>query len=436
MPETLLLDEEQRTEVPAQEPPAEPPKKKGLRHPVYWLCFALLCVFLVTKWLAFGSRSLSDSYLDKLQAPMANAISKITYLCPVPIYELVTAAAVLLGFAVLVLLILLIFLRKKAGYRKFMSALLRIVLVIVVICFAESEIFDRRMMSSSVLGHTDYTAHEHDLAEVCTVYNDYIAAVNELVPLVDRDENHHYIRPTAEEIRAELVGGRKRLQGEFQRFTIDPPDKKTSLLSPFLDAYGISAYTVSPSMEIVFNEKYEHNSTFPSIYAHEFSHFCGYWREDEANYLGFRLCMACDDPDIRYAGLLDLYYYMCTALDEAYFGTSDESQWDHDTPEYNAFCDTLTDFTDLDTLYLFLCDRAGKYKLYHELHEEEVVVDEKPAFTELPDSVKDVVSDVSQSHWEGLQDMLGAHYYDGVMQLIFDDYTEGVKQPFTHAGEK
>ena len=399
----------------------EPPEKKRLRHPVYWTCFALLCVFLLIKWLAYSSQSLSDRYLNNLTPKMDSAISRITYLCPLPIYELTMFAAILGGFVLVVLLILLIFLRKKAGYRKFMGALMRIVLVIAVICFAESEIFDRRMLSSSVLGHPDYEAHEHTLEEVCALYNQYIADINETIVLVDRDENHHLIRPDKETVRAELSVSRQKLQGEFSRFQIDPPDEKTSLMTPYLDTFGTSAYTVSPSMEIVFSEIYENHATFASVYAHEFSHFCGYWREDEANYLAYRLCMASDNPNIRYAALMDLFYYVSEALDQAYFGTTDESQMDQYTPEYNAFCDTLTQFTDPETLFLFICDRSGNYKLYHELREEEVVVDEKPEVGTLPDAVAEIVTDAADSHWENLQDKLGAHYYDGVVQLLLDE---------------
>ena len=109
MSDTLLLEQAPQTDAPAGEQPApgEPPKKKGLRHPVYWLLFLVLCVFLVIKWLAFGSRSLSDAYLDKLQAPLDSLLSRVSYLCPLPVYELACFAAILIGIVTLVLLIVL-----------------------------------------------------------------------------------------------------------------------------------------------------------------------------------------------------------------------------------------------------------------------------------------------------------------------------------------
>ena len=392
------------------------PKKRRLHLTKYWIFLICFAVF----WLIAGLLSLSqtccDWFLDHIHPYMAAGISKATYLIPVPLYELACFAALLAGVLLVIFLILLIFLRKKPKYRRFTANYVKTLLVIAVAVAGGLFLFDNSLQNSSVLGRQDYTAKEHSQAEVKALWNWFVTNVNELQEQVRRDENHHFIRPTAEEIRADLAVTRKRISGEYQRFQVDAPDEKTSLVSGWLGSYGIAAYTVSPSMEIVCRDRTEDRNYFASVYAHEYSHFVGYWREDEANFLGFLLCYMSDDPNIRYAGFMDIYNYTAQTLNESYFGTKNSDEWDYEDPGYLEYCKDLVDFDSV----LFICDRAGNYKLYHEQQGEENVVDEHREYAELPESLAKVASDLGNQHWESLHVQLGAHYYDGVTQLIMD----------------
>ncbi|MBR6782531.1 MAG: DUF3810 domain-containing protein [Clostridia bacterium] len=54
--------------------------------------------------------------------------------------------------------------------------------------------------------------------------------------------------------------------------------------------------------------------TLPYTAAHEMAHQRGIAREDEANFMAFLVCIASDDPYVRYSGYLNAYEYVASAL--------------------------------------------------------------------------------------------------------------------------
>lgn len=54
--------------------------------------------------------------------------------------------------------------------------------------------------------------------------------------------------------------------------------------------------------------------TLPFTVAHEMAHQRGISREDEANFIAFLVCIASNDPYIRYSGYLSVYEYTSSAL--------------------------------------------------------------------------------------------------------------------------
>ena len=393
------------------------PEKRRFRLTKFRVFLLLFCAFWLIIYLLSYSQRVCDFMLDHVQPYAAAVISKVTYLIPVPLFELAIIAAVLFGAVLLVMLILLIFLRKKPKYRRAALYAVRTAVVIVITVVGMLQPFENSLQHSSVLGHSDYEAGLHSQEDVKKLWNWFVTNVNQLAGEVRRDENYHFIRPTAEEIRADLAVTRQRVSERYQRFQVDAPDEKTSLFSGWLGSYGIAAYTVTPTMEIVFRDRTEDRNYFASVYAHEFSHFVGYWREDEANFLGFLLCDVSDNPNIRYAGYMDILNYVSSAFNTSYFGTSDEEQWVYDDA-YDEYCKDLVDF---DNYILFICDRAGNYKPYHKQQGEENVVDEQREYAQVPDAVAQIASDLGEQHFANLKEQLGPHYYDGVAQLIMDE---------------
>ena len=57
--------------------------------------------------------------------------------------------------------------------------------------------------------------------------------------------------------------------------------------------------------------------TVVNTVAHEFAHQRGIIREDEANFMAFAVCIGSDNPYIKYAGYLNMYEYVVSALYDA-----------------------------------------------------------------------------------------------------------------------
>ena len=85
--------------------------------------------------------------------------------------------------------------------------------------------------------------------------------------------------------------------------------------------------------------------TLPYTAAHELAHQRGIAREDEANFLAFLVCIASEDPYIRYSGYLNLYEYVASALYSAdpdrYFAVLDtiDEAMRQELIAYSAFFD-------------------------------------------------------------------------------------------------
>ena len=95
---------------------------------------------------------------------------------------------------------------------------------------------------------------------------------------------------------------------------------KRLLFNRLYSAVGVSGFVGPFCSEIQINEDIPPRQ-FPVVYAHELSHLLGVSNEAEANYWGYRACMASSDPQIRYAALQSLLPYVLrnarTALPEA-----------------------------------------------------------------------------------------------------------------------
>lgn len=95
----------------------------------------------------------------------------------------------------------------------------------------------------------------------------------------------------------------------------------------YMEIVGIfTPYTVEANVNV-------HTSDFdiPFAACHELAHISGFMREDEANFLAYRACLASDDPFFRYSGTLTAYIHASNAL------------YSKDGSRYWAVADSLDD---------------------------------------------------------------------------------------------
>ncbi len=87
-------------------------------------------------------------------------------------------------------------------------------------------------------------------------------------------------------------------------------------ISPLMTYTHISGVYTMFTGEANLNTNYP-DYVIPFTAAHELAHQRGIARENEANFIAFLVCVASDDPYIRYSGYVNMYEYVLNALNSA-----------------------------------------------------------------------------------------------------------------------
>lgn len=397
------------------------PEPKKRRHG-FRIFLGILILLEAAVILAVQFQKISDIYAGEIVPRLSTAIGGFISRILTAVCEICVAAGICLGTLLLMMLILLIFLRKHEKYRKVTLCGVRIALVIAVLAAGGELRYNTVRRTSSPV----WTPQTHEFDELTALWNYTITQINTLSTQVDRDENYHLIRRSDEEIRAVIDASRRKLSAQFPRFALaEPPVPKTSVFSAVVTKFGDSAYYIEPWHETVFTIRTQNRSYYPATYAHEYSHYSGYYREDEANLFGLLLCTESDDLNIQYAAWLDIMNRVWNAVEKEYFGTDDPTPAQLDDPAYQEYCAATVDYD----LWLTVGDRSGDYTMFHQERGEENVVDERRPEPELPEAAANIVQKQGERHFTNLKKELGAHYYDGVVQLMLDYYADRL-EPF------
>lgn len=141
--------------------------------------------------------------------------------------------------------------------------------------------------------------------------------VNEMNALLDEiefDENGTSVMPySRRELNRKLNEAYKTVSARYPFISSLKSNVKGILLSEAL------TYTHLSGVYTYFTGEANVNTNFPTSVvayttAHEMAHQRGIGREDEANFVAFLVCMASDDPYIRYSGYYEMFKYLINAL--------------------------------------------------------------------------------------------------------------------------
>lgn len=397
-----------------QKAPAAEKKPKQRKKIGFWIAAAVLCVLIMLTDLILRQQSASDWYVRYTVPSLSSWVGGLFSMIPVPVSEIVLAAAAVFIVLTVLFLISLIFLYKRAGYRKFVWGCVKTVTIFALLVGFYEVRYQTAMMHSTPVSEPQL----HDFDELTAMWNYTVKQLNTLCAEAERDANHHLVRRSDAEIQAAIDTARQKLHAEYPNFAAKPPLPKTSLFSAVVTNFNTNAYYIEPWHETVFTIRTQNRNTYPSIYAHEYSHTCGFYREDEANYFGLMLCLASDDVNIQYAGWLQFMPMLWDEVEKEFFAGEPVNE---DAPDYIAYYESLEPY---DDYLLMICDRANNYKLYHEDRGEEVPPDDRREEPTLPDAAAAVINKQAEKHYDNLREQLGAHYYDGVVQLVLDRFAD------------
>ena len=324
---------------------------------------------------------------------------------PVAVGELlgyVGALAVLFG---IIFLILLLFLRKRAGYRRFVCGYgkgLFFAAMILLFVYTLNWILPFRAAILKVSGATE---RGYTLEEVQNVRNHIVYQLNACAKEVARDESGSVIYDRAQMSQATFTA-MKAQAGEYPLLSGYYPPIKDALCSDFLEWMGIGGYTYPYTMEITWN-KYCDDLYFPFLLAHEASHHQGYYQENEANFIAFLACTQSEDPLIRYAGYNEIYYYI-----------------------NNAYLDTVMNCMESAEAVALIKQQPKVSEQVRKDRAQALAASQEKynAESHPAQSLSTVSEQVADVGWSTQAELLQENSYDGVVKMVLEYYdvlTEG-----------
>lgn len=331
-----------------------------------------------------------DRYTDYIYGHLCDGISRVTAPIPFALGEILMYIAAAGAVLCIVFPLLPIFLRKKAGYRKFCVTYLKVflmVLVCTVFVFLPTWFIP---FCGTVLGEgnaekrTEFSNEELDI-----LLRYAVDGANSAAEEIEIPDDGMVKFPSDKEIQQMSAAAMLSLKDEFPRLAGFYPPVKTALCSDILDYMGIGGYNYAYTMEPTHN-KYCSPMYQLVLDAHELAHHKGYYKENEAEFLCLLALSRSDDPYLRLAGYYEMYWYL---VNENY----------GDEP--------------------LLSDRvraimSSSYLVLEEIYETNVnPIDNMPA-------VQETIINIADSGWEIQGEILQENIYDGCA-LLFLQYYDG-----------
>ncbi|MBO4515552.1 MAG: DUF3810 family protein, partial [Lachnospiraceae bacterium] len=346
-----------------------------------------------------------DWYKKIVYGWISDALGFLFGWIPVAVGELlgyVGALAVLFG---IIFLILLLFLRKRAGYRRFVCGYgkgLFFAAMILLFVYTLNWILPFR---ASILKVSGATERGYTLEEVQNVRNHIVYQLNACAKEVARDESGSVIYDRAQMSQATFTA-MKAQAGEYPLLSGYYPPIKDALCSDFLEWMGIGGYTYPYTMEITWN-KYCDDLYFPFLLAHEASHHQGYYQENEANFIAFLACTQSEDPLIRYAGYNEIYYYI-----------------------NNAYLDTVMNCMESAEAVALIKQQPKVSEQVRKDRAQALAASQEKynAESHPAQSLSTVSEQVADVGWSTQAELLQENSYDGVVKMVLEYYdvlTEG-----------
>ena len=365
----------------------------------YWRWILGLTAVTAALNLLGCMQAFCDVYKKTVYGVISDALGILTSWIPFPLGEILGylgALAVVFG---LVVLVLLLFLRGKAGYRRFAAGygkgfLFGIVLLLFV--YTLNWILPFR---GSILKVEGAEERSYTLQEVQNVRNYIVSEINKAAEEVTRDENGSVIYNHAAMEKA-TTSAMQAHADQLPLLSGFYPRMKDALCSDFLEWMDIGGYTYPYTMEITWN-LYCNDLYYPFLFAHESAHHQGYYQENEANYVAFLACTQSDDPLIRFAGYNEIYYYLNNAYVETLYNSLEKEEA---TALYKQ---------QPQVSMQVMKDRSDAYLAAQERYE---------AVSHPAQKLETVSSQVADVGWSTQADLLQENSYDGVVKMVLQYY--------------
>lgn len=382
-------------------------KARNTKGKRYWRGVLLLAGATILLNVLACIQGFCDWYKKTVYGWISDLLGRMTGWFPVALGELLMylgAVAVAVG---ILLPLLLLFLRKKAGSRRFAAVYGKTLLfagALLLLIYTLNWVIPFR---ASILQVKGAVTRGYTLEELQKVRNHIVLQLNACAEEVERDGNGRVIYDH-EAMASAVFQAMKAQAADYPLLAGYYPPMKAALCSDFLDWMNIGGYTYPYTMEITWNH-YCNDLYYPALLAHESAHHQGYYQENEANFLEFLACTESEDPLLRYAGYNEVYYY----VQNAYLGALFTSLSSEGAKALARAQPKVSDLVQKDRQEA----RDASVKKYEAASH--------PAQDLAPTAAK--VADVG---WNVQGDLLKENSYDGVVKMVLEYYdAKGMLSP-------
>ena len=225
------------------------------------------------------------------------------------------AETLILFVPVLFVVVLIIAIRRAAkGWRRAIYCVLSLLSVIALIYTTFVATFAAGYHGASLsdkLGLKRRNVSDIELAETTAIL--MVGMHEELENITFRYEGSSVMPYSYGEMSRRLMTAYERVCEEYPFIQkLNSRVKPVTCSEPMTYTHISGVYTMFTG-EANLNVNYP-DYVLPYTAAHELAHQRGIAREDEANFVAFLVCLASDDPYIRYSGYLNMYEYVSSAL--------------------------------------------------------------------------------------------------------------------------
>ena len=314
-------------------------EKKGifLYAPLWTLIFfGIAALALAAEILSRYSVGLADFVSGTFGKAVRTVMAYATYIFPFSVAEmLLWFSPVILG--VIIYLAVKCVNRSWQSFSRFVAGLLAIASMIysMFVCTLGTAYYGTKVADKMGIARKNVSAEE-----LYDTVKQLVEVISAEIDKVHYPEGTYSVMPYSyEEMNKKLNDAFAVVCEKYDGIDSIVSRTKPVILSPYW------TYTHISGLYTFFTGEANVNTNYPDVVmvssaAHELAHQRGVVSEDEANFVAFMVCLNSDDPFIRYAGCMDVYQDLTTALysasPELYMKLWSEVPKEV-TAEYNAY---------------------------------------------------------------------------------------------------
>lgn len=279
-------------------------RRYTLHHQLFRLLHLLIlpALYVLTRLAAGSPAAVESAYSNTVYPVIRNAISAVSRTMSFSIAEFL----IISGIAAIVIFLIVRVVRaifiRKAALIKLLSLIITYVLMASYLAFAFYVVWGFNYFRPDIGTRLDLPRREYSTGELEALCYELAGHAAELRASVDEDENGVF-KFDIERMKDSVLDAVKGFGNARPSFQTDAPKVKSVYFSEFLSSCGISG------IFIPFTEEPNINVHEPCLYipfsaAHETSHYIGYAREEDANFLAFLITKDANDPALAYSGYM------------------------------------------------------------------------------------------------------------------------------------